>query len=63
MNTEYFNQQPAYLAGVTDAHYVVDRLLKGRAHNLRDAMLVAALTPLGEWGWPGLDDTDEKEES
>lgn len=25
------DQQPAYLAGVTDAHHVADRLLKGRA--------------------------------
>ena len=26
--------------------------LKVRAHNLRDAMLVSALTPLEEWGGP-----------
>ena len=34
-----------------------------RAHNLRDAMLVAALTPLGEWSWPGQDEADDEDDS
>ena len=33
-----------------------------RAHNLRDAMLVAALTPLGEWSWPGQDEDNDDDD-
>lgn len=32
--------------------------LEVRAHNLRDALLVAALAPLGEWTQPEQDGTD-----
>ena len=34
--------------------------LKVRAHSLRDALLLAALTPLGEWSGPGLDEDDDE---
>ena len=31
-----------------------------RAHNLRDALLLAALTPLGKWNGPALDGADDE---